>query len=177
MKMRKRWPVLLMTLIIAIGVTSYFVIKQHQANSLLQHRIQLSNKLADSGVMNAQDFVKWEYITDAVVKTGKISESDLDWMLHIMHNPQTATNDPQLVHGNVLGTLTHLRYIPKSQEEKIYAVAPPLLSSDKKLDKLYSAKILASLHDKRAIPYLKPLLRDPDPDVQLQTRRVLKKLN
>lgn len=172
--MRKRWPVLLITLIIAIGVISYFVVKQKQANSLLQERILLSNKVVDSGVMNAQDFVKWEYITDDVVKTGEISDSNLDWVLHIMHNPQTATNDPQLVHGNVLGTLTHLKHIPKSQEEKIYTAALPLLSSDKKLDKLYSAKTLAKLQDKRAIPYLKPLLKDPDSDIQLQTRRVLK---
>ena len=175
--MRKRWPVFLITLIIAIGVTCYFVMKRDQANDLLQHRISLSNKVASSGVMNAQDFVKWEYLTDNVVKTGTISDGDLGWMLQIMRNPQTATNDPQLVHGNVLGTLTHLKRIPKSQEEKIYTAALPLLSSAKKLDKLYSEKILAKLQDKRAIPYLKPLLKDPDPDVQLQTRRALKKLS
>lgn len=175
--MQKRWPVLLTTLIIAIGVTSYLVVKRDQATDLLQHRINLSNELASAGVMSAPDFVHWQYLTDAVVKTGTISDSDLDWMLHIMDNPQTATNDPQIVHGDVLGTLTHLNQIPKSQEEKIYTAAFPLLSSDKKLDKLYSEKIFAKLQDKRVIPYLKPLLKDPDPDVQLQTRRVLEKLS
>lgn len=176
MQIQKRWPILLVILITAIGITSYFVVKRNQASDLLQHRTELSSKLASAGVMDAPDFVKWQYLTDNVVRTGTISDGDLDWMLHIMDNPQTATNDPQIVHGNVLGTLTHLKQIPKSQEDKIYNAAIPLLSSDKKLDKLYSAKILGKLQDKRAIPHLKPLLKDSDPDVQLLTRRALKKL-
>lgn len=175
--MRKWWSVALLILVIAaVGVGSYFVVGQKPKNDLFQHRVKLSQELEASGVMNAQDFVRWQYITDDVVKTGTISDSDLNWMLRIMRNPQTAMNDPQIVHGDVLGTLTHLRQIPAAQEEKIYSATLPLLSSDKKLDKLYAAKMMRKLNDKRAVPYLKPLLNDPDPDVQLLAHRALEKL-
>ena len=184
--MRKQWLVLLITLVPTLGVAGCFAEKQTEAKSLsrqqsgseslLQHRVQLAKKLEASGIMNAQDFVKWEDITANVVKSGIISNDDLNWMLALMQKPQSPTNDPQLVHGDVLGTLTHLKQIPEAQKEKIYNAALPLLSSDKKMDKMYAAKILRKLNDKKAIPYIKPLLSDPDPDVQQQARRVLKDL-
>lgn len=174
--MHKTRYLILIALIIAV-IVSYFVVKQKRANDLFQERTKLANKLAESGVINAQDFVKWEFITDGVVKTGAISDNDLDWMLSIMHNPQTATNDPQIVHGDVLGTLMHLKQMTEEQRNKIYVAALPLLSSGKKLDKLYAARMMRKLGDKRAIPYLEPLLKDPDPDVQRLAHRALKDLS
>ena len=184
--MRNQWLVFLTMVMLIPSLTGCFAEKQTEAKSLsrqqsgseslLQHRVQLAKKLEASGVMNSQDFLKWEDITNNVVKTGIISNDDLNWMLTLMQKPQSPTNDPQLVHGDVLGTLTHLKQIPEAQKEKIYNAALPLLSSDKKMDKMYAAKILRKLNDKKAVPYIKPLLSDPDPDVQQQARRVLKDL-
>ena len=125
---------------------------------------RMAGALQDEGVMPTVDYVHLTDIGDKIDAFGEVSDEDLRWMLNAMRAPLHHDNqDAALLHMEVLVRLRRARRLTPAQRTRIYDAMFPLLSSSGKsgLDRCQAAKTLGMLGDKRAIPHLTPLLRDP----------------
>ena len=103
-----------------------------------------------------------------------LSDGELDWALGLLKNPDT--KQPGLLHYAVMSMIMLPHNTTAAQSGKIRAAVLPLLTSPIGLDRNGAVEVLGSLKDKRSIPSMLPLLKDPNPDIREHTREALKQL-
>ncbi len=165
----------LVTVVIVGGCLRLY--QQHQYNvELMQNEMRTAISYQQNHYMPAKSYMENMRIEQGIQATGSISDTDLSTMLAMMDTSQST--DPALVHSRVLYTLHFLKTIPAHQSQKIYDATVPLLSGNPKqvatLDKTAAAIMMGTLKDKRAIPYLLPLLGDQDFNVRRDAQNALK---
>ena len=139
---------------------------------------QIAQVTQSTGEMTAQEDMRSEAIELSVTKTGRISDADLDWVLHLAQTPGTGSlMYTQLRHSDSLIVLKKLRVFAPGQKEKIYSVASPFLSSANVNEKVGAMAAIRAIKDKRAIPAVTGLLNDPDSDIRQQAQKTLTLIN
>jgi hypothetical protein len=158
--------------LIGYGIVSY-------SNSRAEERARkaeiakVGKGIEKENIMSKQEYVSIQEKIEASIKSGTISDTDLDWAIALMHNRPN-----RFAHSIVMNLFLKLKQIPSTQRDRIYnATIECLNSKDKddkyKLNQLYASNVLKSLKDKRAIPQLLPLLSDPQPKVKLRAQEAL----
>ena len=114
------------------------------------------------GIMLASNDLKIDRIVATVQRTGGIPETDLTWLLDFLNKNNGPGQKQEIARVSILSPLEELKNIPPSQKERIYQSVIPLLGDDAsyndELDKIRASTVMGVLRDKRAIPYLVPLL-------------------
>lgn len=139
---------------------------------------QLAQFTQQTGEMTAQESLRSEALDLSVTKTGRISDADLDWVLHLAQTPGTGSLIyTQLRHSDSLIALKKLRFFEPGQKEKIYSVASPLLSSGNVNEKAGAMAAIRAIKDKRAVPAVTALLKDPSSVIREQAQNTLTVIN
>lgn len=173
---------LIINVVVLLGYFTKLLVAKHN-NSILQKQLLLSVAHGEeaSGVMTQQNYLRLTNISQNIEKTGRISDRELDWCIALMQSPmrQTGYNAP-LLRVKVVYPLLQLKYLSSEQKEKLYQAIVPMFNTtndtQKGLDRLYATAMVAKLEDKRAIPYLLPLLNDPRPKVRQKAQKALNAL-
>lgn len=125
----------------------------------------IASSMEGSHAMTRDEYFHLQEIDRKVRAAGKMDEADLDWCLQLM-NTNGAAESP-------LGTYVRIHVIDVLREritytqpqkdklfhqvvEKVYALKGPSAIHDK----IQTAKLLYITQDKRAVPYLLPLLNE-----------------
>lgn len=131
------------------------------------------------GVMSQQDFVKYDVTSHGASRTGTISDGDLAWMLALAKSTPTkqGLNNTGILHSLIFDEFRMINHLTPPQKEEIMQATLPLTSSTDALDQTEAASVLYALDDSRAVPYLRPMLNSPDPQVRYHAYLALKHLH
>jgi membrane peptidoglycan carboxypeptidase len=98
----------------------------------------------DQGVLSKQDYSHALNILASIRQTGKVSDSDLDWLLSVLRQ---STSDPRAVHLLVMADLLNLRSISDTQSQKVRTAIDPFQQSDDSTERDLSILVLKNLQD------------------------------
>ncbi len=169
----------LFLILVSITIIGIVVWRSWPTSPARQNTRHLGNKLQEQGIETQSDYIRFKQIETQIKQTKSISDSDLEWMLALMKKPST---HPEIVVPDVLAVIDLLKIMTPSQKQSIFDAAVPLLTSNSSTDTYHfipqtAANVLGHLGDAKAIPYLQPLLNNPDPDVRERARHALDKLH
>ena len=138
---------------------------------------QVARANAQAHITPYNDTIKLHQIQDNVYASGVISDADLDFVLNLIKHPED-TRTAYLGDVSCLVALYSLKNPSPSQQDRILQTVIPLMTTDMPndeygLDKAFSAHLVGIIRDKKAIPYLIPLLRDPRSGVQRRAQGAL----
>jgi hypothetical protein len=88
------------------------------------------------GLLSEQEYVRVRGLGQVVVRTGTLSDHNLDWLLDTMQRSSSS-----IVHARVLGVLLALRNPPAAQKARIKTAITPLLQSRDPLDRRYAYRL------------------------------------
>lgn len=129
---------------------------------LLRNQQYIAHQDERMGIMRVSDKLKIDEIVAEVQKTGSISDGDLNWTLAMLGKNNSSGQPQEIARASILAPLEALKSIPSSQKDRIYQAAVPMLGNNpaynNELDKIRASAVMGTLRDKRAIPYLVPLL-------------------
>lgn len=154
-------------LLLVLAICLYFPFKAWKDNRELKAN-QLGVAQIDERmhIMSVKDELKINAIIDKILKSGSISDSDLNLVLDLLKKNNGAGQSQEIARVTILDPLEQLNIIPSAQEEEIHQAVIPMLGNDPayndQLDKIRASAIMRVLKDKPAIPYLLPLLNAPD---------------
>jgi hypothetical protein len=180
--MKKRKPILLLAVInvVVFSGISYYVMTR---NRVSPERRQVAEQWESFKIMPAEEYLKIAAINDSIRSTHSISDSDLDWCLEEMRRASGSSNlvTTSLRKFQITDEWRHLVNTTPEQREKIFQMACQHLphAGSRYLttsDKLISLELAVISRDKRAAPFIMPLLQDHDPDICRIARRNLTRL-
>lgn len=158
-------------ILIGYGVKGLLVYKQ---KALVEKRdAERAARMTElaSGISH-DDYSRMSDIGHSILKTGRISDVDLDWCLTSVKSSMASSNAfAYLTRSSVFMKLSGLKHVSPMQRQKIYDTTILLFNTHNDsekygLDKEMASMMVAKLNDKRGIPYLLPLLNDPRPHVR-----------
>ncbi len=154
-------------LLLVLAISLYFPLRAWKDNHELKaNQLQIARNDERMHIIAAKDELKIEGIISKIQKTGGVSDSDLGWLLDSLKKNNGAGQSQEIARVTILNPLEQLKTIPSLQEEQIYQAVIPMLGSDPAyndtLDKIRASAVMRVLKDRRAIPYLLPLLNAPD---------------
>ncbi len=154
-------------LLLILAISAYFPFKAWRDNRELKaSQLKIAQFDARNHIISVKDDLKIEAIIDETLKSGGMSDSDLNWLLDSLKKNNGAGLSQGLARSTILDPLEQLKIIPPAQEEKIYQAVIPMLGNDPAYnnvhDKIRASAVMRVLKDNRAIPYLLPLLNAPD---------------
>lgn len=137
------------------------------------------NIYTGTSVMSHDAFLKIHALqsTLATSPSHTLSDADVDWLLQTRHAPH-----PEKPHAAAIARARPLEVLLKAglspaQKDKVFrAVMPDFRSRDKwgaSRDRIGACDAVRTLHDKRGIPYLLPLLHYPDECVRTRAKQAL----
>lgn len=126
-------------------------------------------------LMPSGDYTKLSTIKQNIGQNKSISDSDLAWLVSLLHAP---TSDKGVVYAKVLLTFCTIRNITEKQKSTILQATYPLLSVHEASDRydfaqLYGIKVLETMKRKSSIPKLAPLLNHHNPQVVASAKQAI----
>ena len=105
-------------------------VRQRQAEAARLQQIHKIGKAWErpGGLIEAE-YVRTRSLTDSILKTGAVTDPDLDWLLGLLKERPNS-----IVHANILAILSELKTVPTAQRERIVAALPPMLQSKNELE-------------------------------------------
>ena len=167
--MKSRFRALIVILIVLnIAALLYSRSTRRRAAIQKQQTVDL-NSIADTvvknGAMNRDEYFHLQEIDQRALSNGRLSDEDVDWCLTLMSlrgNADTALGT--YVRGHVEQALRRQVAYTKSQKDKLFhqVVEPAfaLRDASAEYDRISVAKLVRVTKDKRAVPYLLPMLND-----------------
>ncbi len=128
--------------------------------------------------MSVQTYQRLTGIQTTIERTGKITNTDLQWSLALLHSQpvvESADNEDSL-HRAVFLYLSGLKPLPKQEENELFAAVLPYASDKNPTVRGMAAATLAETDGRRALPDLQKMLSDPDPQVQQNAARSIKNI-
>lgn len=120
------------------------------------------------GFATHPDWERLGRIETGVGRTGRLSDGDLAWLTRLMAAappvPNAANED--IRRDYVMRVFREVRSPPPAQEEAMYRAVLPLLSSASFRQRAVAARVMGSLGDRRSVPALRLLQRDPNAAVR-----------
>lgn len=175
--------------LVAVSIT-FIVVRHHNSRNVVQdtvagfpvlslqeraHRDEVGHILPAADVLHTFD------IQDKSFKTHTITDEDLSWLLAGLKANSLPGDRKELARVRLLDPLHPLINIPPAQREKIFEAVLPMLGADPAfadpLDKSQASNIMRLLNDKRAVPYLMPLLTYPNEQVREHAQDALDAIN
>jgi HEAT repeat protein len=193
--MKRREIALIVAALCGIAFIVYFALRNHGSHAETEHtgvpintggpsdnpvaREHDAENFAKMGIMSKNDYLRLAQLQDKANAQGRLSDQEIAWAAALMKAPSQA---PPLAHLPILALFASLKQITPKQEETIFqATLPSLASNDMGKDDLYmeanaALDLMEKLKDHRAIPYLLPLLKNPNAKVRAKAKRVLAEL-
>lgn len=169
-------------LAVAIYGANRFLIHQKRAAAQKAGDTATATAEEAAGITSKQDYLQRLQIYDTSQKTGNIADNELNWCLGLMNKGPIKNHKGAKAELNVeiVATLVYVKRFTPSQKEKIYQATLPMFTNTDEtgdgLEKIYACRMMKKMKDKRAVPYLLPLLNDPRPDICLMAQRTLTSL-
>ena len=133
-----------------------------------------ANMFEHNGVMSRSDYAKICSLYTQLSQGKSFSDVDISWLVALTTRPPLSGTLPaasairhdaglELLEADIkMGRAT------SAEKDKIFNVAVSLLTSKEEtgIDVMSATNVLRTLNDKRAIPFLVPLLNSPNPNVR-----------
>ena len=132
----------------------------------------------DKGIMSAESYHRLADIQTTIFRTGKISDSDLQWAISLLNSKplvESRSNEKSL-HRAILLYLSGIRSLSPSQKNEFFLAVVPLASDTDPFVRGMAATTFGEVGDSRALPYLQKLQSDQDIQVRENATRSLKRL-
>ncbi len=165
-------------LVLVLG-NSLWQNSQKQHFQRLPDTENLGRSFEQMGIMSQQNYIKYDVISESASKTGAISDGDLAWMLALAKSTPTkhGLKSAAVLHSLVFDEFRMVKHLTPPQKEQVMQAVLPLTSSTNVVDQMTATSLLYTLDDSRAVPYLRPMLNSPNPQVRDHASVVLKHLH
>lgn len=177
---RPIWFLMLGVGLIIVTVVALVVLHNLQtANSKQAFYQGMAHHQEAEGILPATEQMHIFAIRDKVTASHSISDEDLNWVLDKLKANSAPGKLQALARADLLEPISALEgaSVPASQKDRIFKAVVPMLSKDPPfdglLDKTRASNVMRSINDKRAIPYLVPLLSSPDEQVREHAQHAL----
>lgn len=97
-----------------------------QAQKVAPDAATIDRSWAKAGIMSFSDSQHIRQLHEKVLRGGTLDDSDIDWLIAVLHKPSTAPTDS---HTTVMATLAMGRPTP-AQRQKIRSAVTPLLTRE-----------------------------------------------
>lgn len=176
---RPIWFLMLGVGLIIVTVVALAVLHNLQTANSKQARYQwMAHHQEAEGILPATEHMHIFAIRDKVTASHSISDEDLNWVLDKLKTNSAPGKLQALARADLLEPISGLEgaSVPSSQKDRIFKAVVPMLSNDPsfdELDKTRASNVMRSINDKRAIPYLVPLLSNSDEQVREHAQHAL----
>lgn len=160
--------IVILNCITVITFALIFFYRQHIITLRQKEMHKIGNSWEKLGWMTETNYVELRRIEDVSSKN-RITNVDIKWMLK---NLKKRPNE--IVSARILGILQGVPNLTITQKDEIFVDTIPLLKDNSSLVRIYAATIQQTVNDHRAVPYLLPLLDDPDRKVKATAKSILK---
>lgn len=148
----------------------------HTSSNEARKADEEGTKYQSTGVMSKSEHQRIMDIEQRLTPNGKLSEGEVDWLLSIGRRDGTEQQKAPRMQWVILalGSGNH-DTIPASRRNAVFDFATQTIrySGNNASAVRHACYILAQLGDKRAIPYLTPLLSSDNGDVSRAARQVI----
>lgn len=138
---------------------------------------QMAESDQAGGVLPTADVIHIFEIQSRVAKSETISDDDLNWLVNKLKANDLSGERKELARVRILEPIKAIKNFTPTQKNEIYEAVLPMLGNDAAfadpLDKTQASTIMRLIDDKRAIPYLTPLLTNSDEQVRLHAQHAL----
>ncbi|RYG37232.1 hypothetical protein EON81_07340 [bacterium] len=100
-------------------------------------------------------------MADSTVRTGRISDADLYYLLGEMYSHQSSSSQPGYVRMRAATGLIGVRHYGPGQKEKIVLASLKMLKSKDRLEQRAALELAMVHKDSRAHPLIFPLTQSP----------------
>ncbi len=166
-------------LIIVTFVTLVVLHNLHTVDSKEARYQAMAHHQEVEGILPATDQMHMFAIRDKVTASHSISDEDLNWVLDKLKTNSAPGKLQALARADLMEPIDALEggSVPPNQKDKIFKAVVPMLSNappfDGLFDKTNASNVMRIINDKRAIPYLVPLLSNPDEQVREHAQHAL----
>jgi hypothetical protein len=167
-------------LILAPFVTGYCARAQQSSGEPSPGQLSIARQMEAGGIMSEKDFLRIDEIDIRAFNGRSVSSSDISWAVHLLAARPTVDNAFNR-HSRITELTGRVLYLPVkrftySERSIILDVFIPRLSDPIDEYRLGAVISLQHLNDKRAIPYVRPLLKDRSADVRAAAARAIQAL-
>lgn len=139
--------------------------------------IAIGHEYQNEGVMSESDYQRLREMEKVVGQRGHMTDAEFDWLQGLMQRPlQKKPYASALAHARPMAIMLDAKLSP-GQQAKLFNIALPLLRSHDPdaddLDKIFGCNAMIKLRNKRAVPYILPLLNDDRPKVLAKAKKAL----
>lgn len=170
--------------LLAVFVSAYVLSSlsgcSHTSSSEKKQVEQESKQYQKLGIMSESEHERVLSIVGRVTPNGKLSKEEVDWLLALSQRPGTEQQKGPRMQWVILalGSGNH-DTIPVSKRGAVFDFATQAVryTGHNASAVRHTCYIFEELRDKRALPYLTPLLSSDDPDVVRAARQAIHALN
>lgn len=138
----------------------------------------MASVYSTKGVMSSGDYRRLADIQTTIYRTGKISDTDVDWTIALLHSKPLVdnTSNENALHRAVFLYLSGVRSLSPSQRSKLFLATAPLALDKDPFVRGMAATTLGEIGDVRALPYLQKMKSDEDTQVRETAARSIRRL-
>ena len=174
---KTRTKIVLTVIAALLGLSaSLFGIYSHiKSNAVVTH---MAGVYKDKGIMSAESYHRLANIQMIIFQTGKISNSDLQWAISLLHSKPLveSQSNKNSLHRAILLYLSGIRSLSHSQKSEFFQALVPLASDADPFVRGMAATTFGEVGDIRALPYLQKMQGDQDFQVRENATRSLRRL-
>lgn len=167
-------PILAVLLTIIFGCAVWMVVwvYRYQHMPIME---KVAVHMQREGVMSFQDFMQLNTLGYSIHETGRISDTNLDWMLALLKDPAPVPSEysSSMRVANIAGDLREVRHFTPTQDREVLQAFLPLTYSKNNGVVEEALGLLATLDNSEAVPYIRPLLNASNPMVRYNAWRAL----